>query len=151
LGLVAAVALGVRLTGPEVLSRFLSIFASPENRDASAESRIVLWRACLDCMAHHPLGIGAGNWPEVVTRYGFRAGKLAHTLWLQTGAELGVVGLALLASFYGLCILRLWPWTREKVPVPDPWFRHLARMVIASLVGFAVAAQFVSLGLLEHP
>ncbi len=35
--------------------------------------------------------------------------------------------------------------------MPDPWLRHSARMVVASLIGFAVAAQFISLWALELP
>jgi O-antigen ligase len=75
----------------------------------------------------------------------------AHTTWLQLGAELGVQGLACIMLFYGLCFVRLWGVTREKTPVPDPWMRHLARMVIASLVGFVVSAQFVSVEGIELP
>ena len=41
--------------------------------------------------------------------------------------------------------------TRATYPAADPWFRDVARMVIASLTGFAVSAQFVSLVGLEAP
>ncbi|MCI0682559.1 MAG: O-antigen ligase family protein [Gemmataceae bacterium] len=151
IGLIVAVVLMFRFTGTEVFERFATSFVSAEERDEAAESRLVMWRACIETMMQQPLGVGAANWGEVVVRYGFPRGKLAHSLWLQTGAELGVVGLALLVVFYGGCCLRLWSLTRPNSDVPDPWFRHLARMVIASLVGFAVSAQFVSLDLLEHP
>lgn len=151
LGTVLAVLLLVRFAGPEVLDRFSTVFASDDNRDASAESRLVLWKACLDTMQREPLGVGPANWGEEVVRYGFKRGKLAHTLWLQVGAELGLPGLAFLVLFYGLCVTRLLPMARDAHPVPDPAFHHLARAVIVSLVGFAVSAQFVSLDLLEHP
>jgi probable O-glycosylation ligase (exosortase A-associated) len=151
LAAVVVVLAVMRFAGPEVIARFSTVFASDDKRDASAESRLVLWKACLDTMQREPLGVGPGNWGEEVVRYGFKKGKLAHTLWLQVGAELGVIGLGLLVSFYGLCVARLLPMSRESYPVPDPEFRHLARAVIASLVGFAVSAQFVSLDLLEHP
>jgi O-antigen ligase len=97
------------------------------------------------------MGVGAGNWGEVVERFGFPRGKLAHSLWLQTGAELGFVGLVLLVLFYGVCMWRLLPLCRESARVPDPWVQHLARAVVAALCGFVVSAQFVSLNLLEHP
>ena len=35
--------------------------------------------------------------------------------------------------------------------VPDPWFSYIARMHVASLLGFIIAAQFLSADLLEHP
>ena len=33
----------------------------------------------------------------------------------------------------------------------DPWFRDAGRMVVAGIIGFAIAAQFVSLYGLEVP
>ncbi len=147
---VAAVVV-VRLAGPQVLARFETTFAGAEARDASAESRILLWSACWDLMLKNPWGVGADQFGFVVADYGFRPGKLAHTLWLQVGAEVGFAGLGCLALFYALCLVRLWPLTRDSHPAPDPWCRVAARMVIAALVGFAVSAQFVSLKNLEVP
>jgi putative inorganic carbon (hco3(-)) transporter len=150
-GLLIGAALMIWLAGPQVIERFATVFADSQQRDESAESRVVLWRACIQTMWEHPLGIGAGNWGETSDRFGFYRGKRAHTLWLEIGAELGVPGLGLLLIFYGACIIRLLPMTSEKTAVPDPWFHDLSRMVTAALIGFAVAAQFVSLSLLEHP
>lgn len=148
---LVVVLLVARLAGPQVLARFGTSFAGEGARDESAESRIVLWSACLDLMVKHPLGVGADQFGYVVTEYGFHEGKMAHTLWLQVGAEVGFVGLGCLVLFYALCLARLWPLAREKVAVVDPWFPVAARMVIASLIGFAVSAQFVSLKGLEMP
>ncbi len=150
LWLIAALAVMIWLTGPEIMHRFSTTFDSA-NPDPSIVSRKALWLACIESIKERPLGVGPANWGEVVVRYGFPRGKLAHTVWLQIGAELGLPGLGLLLIFYGTCVWRVFPMTREKTPVPDPWCRHLARMVIASLIGFAVAACFVSLELLEHP
>lgn len=151
LGLVCVIGLGIRFVGPEVLGRFETTFAAADQRDESVESRLIMWQACIELMLQQPLGIGTANWGEVVESIGYRRGKLAHTLWLQIGAELGVLGLALLACFYGGCVVGMWKLSRPSSVVPDPWFRYMARMVIASLTGFAVSAQFVSLDLLEHP
>jgi O-antigen ligase len=145
------VALLLRLAGPMVVDRFKSAFVGAEQRDYSAQSRLDLWSACWQCMVKQPLGIGPAHFPLVAEEYGFPAGKEAHSLWMQLGAELGFPGLVLLLSFYGLCLARLWPLTKERAPAPDPWFRNCARMIIASLVGFGIAAQFVSLHGLEHP
>jgi O-antigen ligase len=111
-----------------------------------------LWKTCIGIMIQSPVfGIGPGNFMPKAPLYGYPLGKIAHTLWLQVGAETGMIGLGFLVSFYGLCLLRLWPMVREKNPVADPWFRDIARMVIASITGFAVAAQFVSMAGLETP
>jgi len=151
LAAIVVVLLVLRFAGPEVVDRFSTVFADSSHRDASAESRVILWNACIDSMQRNPLGVGTANWGEEVVNYGFKRGKLAHTLWLQVGAELGLPGLALLVFFYGSCVVRLLPWLRSSYQLPDPAFRYLAQAVIAALAGFAVSAQFVSLDLLEHP
>jgi O-antigen ligase len=149
---VAIVLVGIRLAGPQVVERFMSTFADKATRDGSAESRLEMWQTCVEIMLKHPVfGIGVRHFPLTAHEYGYTPFKEAHTLWLQVGAETGFLGLFFLAAFYGVCILRLWPMTRESYPVTDPWFRDGARMVIASLVGFAVSAQFVSLVGLEAP
>ena len=42
-GLIAA-----RFVGPELLNRYKSAFAAPDERDASSESRLELWMSCLE-------------------------------------------------------------------------------------------------------
>jgi probable O-glycosylation ligase (exosortase A-associated) len=147
-----AVLVGIRLAGPEVQERFSSSFAAEENRDYSAESRMQLWSDCCDVIIKHPVfGVGPGHWPLIAYTYGWPDGKEAHTLWLQAGAEVGAPGLLFLVLFYGLCVIRLRPLARESTPVADPCYHYLARAVIASVCGFALAAQFVSLPGLEAP
>ena len=149
---IMAVLVVVRMVGPEVRARLQTAFVPVEARDASAVSRTRLWADCWDSMLEHPVfGVGPDNWPVVATNYGWPAGKEGHTLWLQIGAELGVPGLVLLLTFYGLCLVRLWPIARGRRAVCDPSMRQLAQMVIAAISGFAVAAQFVSLEALELP
>src|SRR5262249_55206075 len=123
------VALSLRLAGPEVRERFGMTFASKDDRDASAQSRLDYWAACWDSIQKRPLlGVGPHHWPLVIGEYGLPSGKEAHTLWLQIGAELGLPGVLCLLSFYGLCIARLWPLAREQIAATDPWFYYLARM-----------------------
>jgi O-antigen ligase len=149
---VLAVLVGLRLAGPQVVERFFSTFAEGKERDASAESRLLMWGHCLDAMGKHPvLGLGPHHFPVVAHEYGLTHGKEAHSLWLQIGAELGVPGLVFLVAFYGLCAVRLWPIARGRIAGSDPWIPDSARMVIAALVGFGVSAQFVSLPGLETP
>lgn len=151
---VLVLLVGGSLAGTEVRDRFMMIFAAEESRDASAQGRLDLWADCWDVMVHNPLlGIGPDHWPLIAPQYGWPEGKEAHTLWLQIGAELGFPGLMFLILFYSLCIIRLWPLARSQVQVGeyDPWYQDVARMVIASLVGFMVSAQFVSLEGLEFP
>jgi probable O-glycosylation ligase (exosortase A-associated) len=151
LAFMLALLLALRLAGPDVRQRFSSVFVEPEERDRSASSRLDFWVACWDVMQKEPLtGVGPNQWPIAADAYGY-GGIEAHSLWMQVGAELGFPGLIILAAFYGYCIVRLYPLTRKNSHVPDPWFRDVSRMVIASLAGFFVAAQFVSISGLELP
>ncbi len=139
-----------RLAGNEVLERFGSTFASADERDASASLRVRHWEACIDSLGEMPLGVGPNQWRFASVNYGLPSME-AHSYWLQTGAELGVPGLLLIAAFYALCMVRLWPLARDRESGCDPWLNYLARMVIASLVGFVVSAQFVSVIGVEVP
>jgi probable O-glycosylation ligase (exosortase A-associated) len=148
---LAAVVVAERLTGPEAIARFATTFATGEQRDGSAESRLELWDACLDLLKKYPQGIGPDQFGEYVPNYGFPRGKQAHTVWLQVAVEVGLPGVAGLLLYYLLCIKRLLPLARGRRPAPDPWLTVAARMVVTSLIGYMLAAQFVSLKNLEIP
>lgn len=144
--------LAIRLAGPPVQQRFATIFAEEENRDESAQSRLILWQSMWSAAKDSPvMGVGPNHWPLIAHLYGRPEGQEGHSLWLQTLAELGFPGLIFLASFYAICTLMLlWlVWERRNQLNPD--VLNLARGVIAALVGFAVSAQFVSLEGLEIP
>jgi O-antigen ligase len=148
-----AVCCALVLAGPEVRERFVTTFTDAEYRDSSAQSRIDLWADCWDLMLKKPLlGAGPDHWPIFAgNEYGWPMFKEAHSLWFQTGAELGFVGAGLLLGFYLLTMYRLWQVTRGERAELDAWLQDVARMVIASLAGFMCAAQFVSLERLELP
>jgi O-antigen ligase len=158
--LVLAVLVVGRLAGEGVQKRFGTIFQTSEEFKTEEEARakgvdaggrrLQHWKACLDSMSKRPLGVGPNHWPITAPEYGLPE-MAGHSTWLQVGAELGIPGLAFLAGYYLLCIGRLWPYTRERTHVTNPWTRYLARMVIASLVGFLVSAQFVTVDGVELP
>ncbi len=140
-----------RLAGDGVIARFMTIFGD-DSVDAKGGGRLEFWASCWDMLVQNPLGVGLAHFPVYCSRYGINAGRAAHSTWMQTAAELGWPGLLfLLVGVYGICIKRLWPLTKEKTPVPDPWLRYLARMVVSGLVGFIIAAQFLSAEAVEVP
>ncbi|MDA1053670.1 MAG: O-antigen ligase family protein [Planctomycetota bacterium] len=144
---------GAYLAGDEVRNRFMTIFVEEDGlREASAQSRLDLWKDCWDVMLKKPvMGLGPNHWPLTASDYGWPHGKEAHSLWVQAGAELGFTGLFLLAGFYFTCICQLWTLTWKSTPVRDEWHRATARMAIVGLCGFMVSASFVSLESLEIP
>jgi probable O-glycosylation ligase (exosortase A-associated) len=152
----ACLVLGAGLTfaaaGDEVGKRFMSAFAEEGERDESAESRLDMWKICVRVTGENPvLGLGPHHFPVHATTFGLKPNKEAHTTWLQLAAELGVPGVTFLLAFYLTTVAQMWPLKRESCPVPDPWIRDTARMVIASTVGFVFTAQFVTLPGLEAP
>lgn len=142
---------GLRLAGEQVWSRFGTVMAKAERRDASAESRLQLWADSWDVMKRHPLtGLGPDHWPLIAADYGWPAGKECHSLWFNAGAEFGFPGLLFLMLFYGTAIVGSWRMLCRR-DLQDTWYADAGRMVVASLVGFVVSASFVSLDALEPP
>jgi len=145
--------LAVRLTGPELLTRYESTFVSEDELDGSARSRISLWGDLVEIAAANPVfGVGPQNWRLMAVDFGWGTGKSGHSLWLETAAETGFPGLAALILFYGGAVWCLWPMARARRDVSaDDGQSAMATGIIAGLFGFAVSAQFVTLPGLEIP
>jgi putative inorganic carbon (HCO3(-)) transporter len=150
--LVLVTLVSIRLTGPQLMARYATVAADAEERDGSAESRIELWRDCIQLTIDKPIfGIGPGNFPVVAESLGWTRGKQAHSVWMQQAAETGVPGVLSLLFFFFLAIVKLWPIARQRITDDNRSRTVVASGLIMSLVGFAVAGQFVSLGGLEIP
>jgi hypothetical protein len=67
------------------------------------------------------------------------------------GAELGIPGFVSILAFYGIGCWRMATLARERTPVFDPWMHYIARMVLASIVGFLVAGAGVTVDQVETP
>ena len=148
---VVAVLLAYRLAGDQVRERFVTVFVEPEERDRSASARLEYWGYCWEAMKSDPiLGLGPNHWQRECEIRG-RSKALAHSVWFQVGAEMGFPGMALLIAFYAVSMMQLWPLTRGKTALPDPWIEQVGRGVIAAFIGFCVSASFVSLTGLEYP
>ena len=86
------------------------------NEVGTGRWRLVIWQRSLEMLRDHPLlGVGPGNWRVVVPQYGaeglnlvFLNGSVlrdhAHNVYLQTGAETGVLGLVLYLAMTGAAI-----------------------------------------------
>jgi probable O-glycosylation ligase (exosortase A-associated) len=148
--MIAAIFVASILAGPSVVKEFDSSFKQGEERDASAQSRLDLWRDCADATLKHPLlGVGTEHWGIYAhENYGWPRNKEAHSLWFQTAAELGIPGVSFLFAFYFVTILNAWRAGRQMV---TPWMPVLSRMVLVSLVGFAISASFVTVEGFELP
>jgi len=146
---------GAILAGPEVRDRFLQTFETQRGgeREASAQSRLDMWGDCWVTFKRNPiLGCGPNHWPiRAKEDFGWKKVLEAHSLWIQTATETGIPGITFLVGFYLMCIWRC-IWMLRSIPDrAPPWYADCCRLAIASLCGFGVAAQFLSLELLEVP
>lgn len=150
--LLVLILVSARLTGPELFARYGSAFASSEERDGSAESRIDLWMDCLKVIEQYPgLGVGPANWRTIASQYGWSEGKSAHSVWMEVAAEVGLPGAFALLMFFMLALIKLWPIARAPQTDENRYEIAVASAVILAIVGFAVSGQFVSAAGLEVP
>lgn len=150
--LVVVLLIAIRLTGPELAARYNSSFVSEGERDGSAESRVELWMDCLRVVEQYPLlGVGPWNWTLVASSYGWTEGKSAHSLWMESAAEVGIPGALALFTFFAFAGFRLWPIARRRWTGTGRLDGGIAAGVALGLVGFAVSAQFVTVTGLEVP
>lgn len=156
-GFIVACLLGAvviaRLAGPSIRDEFATVFVPAEERDGSAQSRVDLWKDCLEVMGQYPLlGVGPGRFRRISAQFGWPPGKDAHTLWLGVGAEMGAPALVFLLGFYGTTALLLFPLARSRLDEePWRWLSTAAAMVVVCLAAFGVSALFVSMQGLESP
>jgi len=139
----------LELAGPSVRKEFATIFLDKTERDESANSRFVTWQAGLTCMLENPIGMGPRQFNRVADQYGIGRGKSVHNLFIQTGADYGVLGLIGLAGFYILSALQTWNMTRTKTARAMQWPQYFGYMVITSLAGMFICSQFIGMESVE--
>jgi hypothetical protein len=107
--IVVAVAAGLVVAAyegkPEAVSPAAG--ANPGRLSSIESNRYRYWKVALDTFAEHPLGgVGSGGFAVEWLKIRDRADAVrdAHSLYLETAAELGVVGVALLLLFFGAVV-----------------------------------------------
>ena len=123
----------------------------------SNEGRIEVWKRGTTYMLHNPVvGIGVAAYPMAeggsdlalslqAQGKGFKW-SVAHNSFLETGAELGLPGLAVFIAMLVVTAVALSRISRRGRWSPWVTTREisLAQMLIAAIVGFAVSGIFVS-------
>jgi O-antigen ligase len=110
----------------------------------NVDSRLVRWQAALRMLAEHPvLGVGPGGFRREYVDVSRMAeldqpSPVAHSMYLEVAAELGVVGLLL---FVGIITVALVSSQRAVRLGAD---RSTAAAIQASLLAMLVAAAFLS-------
>lgn len=141
-GGLAVIALGAVVFAGPVLDRALAekSFIAETNVD----TRELRWQAAARMVAHHPaLGVGPGGFREGYPAASHNAEideqtPVAHNMYLEVAAELGVPGFALFAA---LLVLTAVVSERVRRTSPDP---RPVVAVQASLIAVVVASTFLS-------
>jgi O-antigen ligase len=157
LALLAAVLGGTTL----LWAAFSDLEARSESLFTTAEGgsgRANLWRAAGTAWREHPLrGIGYGAFPNESTRllrqtpgvdfsaYRLRrGGQVAHSAYLGTLAELGVIGLVLLLLVVASAISTLRWASRASRAGPDPIVAAGAQALLVAIGGYLLVSIFLS-------
>jgi len=163
---VAVTALGVAIvvgTASDQYWQQMSTILSDADYNRTAESgRIPIWKRGVGYMMQHPLlGVGPDNFrtaegtlSEFADRQQFGVGvrwNAAHNSYVQVGAELGVVGLALFLAMIASAFVALRRARPDERAADDSRDRRtqLTQVLTASLIGFVVGAFFLSLAYSE--
>lgn len=124
--------------------------------DSSFEKRLLWMRTAGEMFLENPvLGVGAANYP---VRYGEYVGRLAstardyedpdavrypHNLYLEIGAETGLLGLSLFAAVLAVAFLSLGRARRARLRAGDAYGAGFARSVQLALAAYLVSSLFL--------
>jgi putative inorganic carbon (hco3(-)) transporter len=138
---LGALALYLLLGDPEIVARFMTIFASAENRDDSAAYRLVIWSAAFSVLADHPFGSGGDGFNRVYSRQYLETGRSVHNGFLSEAIEWGVQGLLLKLCFLAAGFAVLWR-TLKRRGLQDTESTVVAACLATSLAVLVVASLF---------
>lgn len=130
------------------LGRFFD-FGTDDYNVSGNEGRFYFWRQGIVWMIKRPWGYGIDNFP---TYFGWLNGpdRAAHSMWIQYGVELGVLGLVSIVTLCWFLFRRLRRWRKlalanRRAP-GDPMDKEaiLLGHVMAMLTGTLVTGSFLS-------
>ncbi len=117
-------------------------------QDHTSTERLDRWKAGIDMMKHYPvLGIGYENWPIYYPPHykpNAPSGSLCHNIFIQAGAELGLMGLAALIGLIAACLNMTWRARRRARLQNRPDLAMIAIGLDGALLGYVVSGFFVT-------
>jgi putative inorganic carbon (HCO3(-)) transporter len=122
-------------------------------RENSIEMRELFGRTALAMIAQHPItGVGAGHYSYHYFTYSNIAGsaaydyapagteKFAHSLWLEIGAETGLLGLIPFFGALAAALVMLWNIRRTLLARGDPEHAFVATSIAITIAGYIIAS-----------
>ena len=112
----------------------------------SEDAHQAAWRAGYRMIEAHPLrGIGLGQFKPYMPKYsdpGEKVVSIAHNIFIEVAAELGIPALIVFVAFFIACVLGL--GRVKKMAAAPEIVRGAAGALQAGVLGFCVAGCFVS-------
>jgi len=139
LGLISTIAIIFLLTtGQSVVNRFLSSF---DFNEGSNSERLKNWNQGSEMFANNFLfGVGIGNYSlEINPTIEYRSPVYAHNLYLDIGAEMGILALIIWTFLISITIFQLCKISKNS---DDEFLRIIAVGLIGSLIWFSVHSFF---------
>ena len=139
-GLIVAAVGFFSLTDQQFVSRIGTLTRSAEERDSSAQSRLVLAEIAVKMWSDYPLGVGVGNFRRHIGNYNIHlAGKDNHNTYLRCLTEMGIQGFVVFLLLIGSVLLTLRRSTNRAAQLPAPGGEDLA------LIGFGMTCALATL------
>ena len=115
----------------------------------SSNIRLQLWSVSGKIFKDHPVfGIGLFNFSKYMHRYLPPNVELdfvvPHNTFMEAAVELGIVGLAVFLALFGFSAIGLAGLRTAAASIGDIYYATLTNALISGLVGFGVAAMFIS-------
>jgi O-antigen ligase len=113
--------------------------------------RLLFWQNSLEMFREHPFGVGLGNWPIYVPKYGL--GKFIsfeivngintlqrpHNDFLGSLCETGVLGFAVYVSIFGFLIYKSFTLIKTAADNYEKW---LSIYLFSGIIGFVMISFF---------
>jgi len=122
---------------------------TPGQLDDSALGRLDMWQSGIRMLAHNPVfGVGFGQFPDNYQTYARNPvhweARDAHNSFVKAAAETGLVGFIPFMALVLLTIRTAYRGRKAVVPDDTPMERAVRRSLFPSMIGFCVAAFFLS-------
>lgn len=143
---------GIFLSDSFFRERMMTIFSSAEERDKSAQSRLIIWGGAWEMFQDYPMGVGLGRFEYEIGKYAselekqFTSGRDAHNTYVLCACETGILGIT---AYLGTLALAWWTLgrtqkrVRQKLSDPDLYELIIFANRLALLV-YMIAGCFVS-------
>lgn len=139
------------------------ILNTVQGQEQVEQGRTTIWQVALRMGEAHPVnGVGAGNFPTSAKHYLLKPGvlprtdlildtpKVAHNIYLQIFAELGLVGLVLFLLIVFFALRAMFRAARNFRDRGDQPAEILARSLLVATIGMLTASFFISIELDKH-